>query len=255
MPPSDDDVRVFADDLRQASRVVLTTHVRPTATPSARRPPYTKSHRRWASMRAASILSDIPRSTPFCTRASRIACSIPAMTPRQHLQGIDTLLVCDTGTWSQLPGLRQAVEAFGGRKLVLDHHLTQEAWADRKLVDTSAGAAAEVAMRVIDALEVTPDATTATALFTAMATDTGWFGYSNASSQNLRPRGPMRRSGCRPRRPHGPALPQRAGGENQALRPRTVVARASRRRPVGGHDAAAKRLRSRRCRRGRTRRI
>ncbi len=101
------------------------------------------------------------------------------------LAKFDALLVCDTGTWSQLPGLREPVTAFTGRKLVLDHHVTQEDWADLKLVDTQAGAAAEIAMTLLKRWEVTIDAALAQPLYVAMATDTGWFAYSNTSARTM----------------------------------------------------------------------
>src|SRR5918998_1110489 len=80
------------------------------------------------------------------------------------LDGFDALLVVDTGTWSQLPGLRERIEQWNKPKLVLDHHLTQQEWADVKLVDTKAAAAAEVAAELLDAWGVTVDVPIATAL-------------------------------------------------------------------------------------------
>ena len=54
----------------------------------------------------------------------------------------------DTGTWSQLPGLKERIADWEVPKLVIDHHLTQEDWADVKLVVTEAAAAAEIVGRV-----------------------------------------------------------------------------------------------------------
>ena len=102
------------------------------------------------------------------------------------LAGFDAVLVCDTGTWSQLPGLREPMSTFKGRKLVLDHHLTQEEWADLKLVDTSAGAAAEIAMELLLRWGITLEAELAQPLYAAMATDTGWFAFSNTTARTMR---------------------------------------------------------------------
>lgn len=98
----------------------------------------------------------------------------------------DAILVCDTGTWSQLPGLREPMTRFAGKKLVIDHHLTQEDWADLKLVDTSAGAAAEIALELLKRWGVSLDSALAQPLYVAMATDTGWFAYSNTTSRTMR---------------------------------------------------------------------
>lgn len=102
------------------------------------------------------------------------------------LATFDAILVCDTGTWSQLPGLREPMTAFAGKKLVIDHHLTQEDWADFKLVDTRAGAAAEIVLELLKRWNVKIDREIAQPLYVAMATDTGWFAYSNTTSRTMR---------------------------------------------------------------------
>lgn len=69
-------------------------------------------------------------------------------------------------------------------KLVVDHHLTQEDWADAKLVVTEAAAAGEIAAALLDRWNVTFDAPIA-ALFLAIVSDTGWFQYSNTRPYTL----------------------------------------------------------------------
>ena len=98
----------------------------------------------------------------------------------------DALLVADTGTWSQLPGLREKVAGWDAPKLVLDHHLTQEDWADEKLVLTEAAAAGEIAAELLDQWGVEIDKPIAEALFLAVASDTGWFQFSNTRPYTLR---------------------------------------------------------------------
>ena len=71
-------------------------------------------------------------------------------------------------------------------KLVLDHHLTQEDWADAKLVVTQAAAAGEIAAELLDQWWVTLDDPIGTALFLAIASDTGWFQFSNTRPYTLR---------------------------------------------------------------------
>jgi phosphoesterase RecJ-like protein len=89
------------------------------------------------------------------------------------------LLVADTGTWSQLPGLRERIGNWQVPKVVIDHHLTQEDWADIKLVVTEAAAAGEIAAELIEQWNIEIDAAIATALYVAIASDTGWFQFSN----------------------------------------------------------------------------
>jgi phosphoesterase RecJ-like protein len=102
------------------------------------------------------------------------------------LDSFDALLVVDTGTWSQLPGLCEKLNGFARPRLVLDHHLTQENWADVKLVRTDAAAAGEIAAQVLRGWNVPLDKPLATAIFLAIASDTGWFQFSNTRPATLR---------------------------------------------------------------------
>jgi phosphoesterase RecJ-like protein len=102
------------------------------------------------------------------------------------LDGFDGLLVVDTGTWSQLPGLNEFVANWKAPKMVLDHHLTQEDWADVKLVVTAAAAAGEIAAVLMRLWKVPFTKPIAGALFLAIATDTGWFQFANTTPATMR---------------------------------------------------------------------
>jgi phosphoesterase RecJ-like protein len=91
----------------------------------------------------------------------------------------DAFVAVDTGTWSQLPGLRERIENWRKPKIVIDHHLTQESWADVKLVVTEAAAAAEIVAQLIEQWQIPIDSSMATALYVAIVSDTGWFQFSN----------------------------------------------------------------------------
>ncbi len=69
---------------------------------------------------------------------------------------------------------------------MLDHHLTQEDWADVKLIDTEAAAAGEIAATLLARWKIPIDKSIATALFVAIASDTGWFQFSNTRPATLR---------------------------------------------------------------------
>src|SRR5690606_16624623 len=102
------------------------------------------------------------------------------------LDDFDALLVVDTGTWSQLPGLKHRILPWPKPKLVLDHHLTQEDWATHKLVDTGAAAAGEIATELLERWGIEMDPAIATALYLAIVADTGWFHFSNTQPHTLR---------------------------------------------------------------------
>ena len=89
------------------------------------------------------------------------------------LDEFDALVVMDTGTWSQLPGLEERIANWKRPKVVIDHHLTQQDWADVKLVDTSAGACGEIVEELLDAWGVAIDKRIAMALFVAIVSERG----------------------------------------------------------------------------------
>ena len=186
MPPTDADVAAFADELRGAKRVLLTTHVRPDGDALGTTAALQKGLAGLGVEARCLVLSEVPPKYAFLYEGVPHDVLVPGAGVQRHLDGVDVLLVCDTGTWSQLPGLREPIAQFSGKTLVLDHHVTQEDWPDRHLVDATAGAAAEIAQRLLTALGVSLDPQTATCLYAAMATDTGWFSYSNATARTLR---------------------------------------------------------------------
>jgi len=64
----------------------------------------------------------------------------------------------------------------------IDHHLGNEHYGAVNWVDASAPAVGEMVLRLADALHADVDADTATSLFLALATDTGWFRFANATT-------------------------------------------------------------------------
>jgi phosphoesterase RecJ-like protein len=106
--------------------------------------------------------------------------------PSSFFSRFDSLVICDTGTWSQLPGLRERIEGWNVPRIVLDHHLTQEDWATHKLVIPEAAAAGEIAAELLEAWDIPLDLPIATALYLAIASDTGWFQFSNTRPFTMR---------------------------------------------------------------------
>ena len=104
----------------------------------------------------------------------------------------DGVVLLDTGSWSQFDGLREWLGVRADRTLVIDHHLHGDGdIAALRLLDVRAAAAcqpvAEVCRHVLglpSASRLPPDV--ATPLYLGLATDTGWFRYSNVSSSVMR---------------------------------------------------------------------
>jgi bifunctional oligoribonuclease and PAP phosphatase NrnA len=168
--------------------VLVTTHVRPDGDALGTAAAMVMGMGQKGIKAEVLLLSHLPRKYAFVFRDNQIPFhDAEAGWPAGlELDAFDALLVVDTGTWSQLPGLKERVLAWPKSKYVLDHHLTQEDWATTKLVDTQAAAAGEIATELLERWDVRMDAKIAGALYLAIVSDTGWFHYSNTRPHTLR---------------------------------------------------------------------
>jgi phosphoesterase RecJ-like protein len=184
----DDSFKLMIDALSTRKRVLITTHVRPDGDALGSTAALAMGMRKLGIAPEVLLLSHLPSKYAFIYRDNQIHYQdVEKGWPAEFsLDRFDALLVADTGTWSQLPGLADHLPALKGPRLVLDHHLTQEAWADVKLVDTRAAAAAEVVAELLDRWDIQLDQAIATALYLGIAADTGWFQHSNTRPQTLR---------------------------------------------------------------------
>lgn len=95
----------------------------------------------------------------------------------------DLVVIVDTGAWSQLEPMRPFLQARYDKTIVLDHHLRGDDVGRWRWVDASAAAACEIVADLIDLLPTEPDALINQALFVGIASDTGWFRFSNTSAR------------------------------------------------------------------------
>jgi len=99
------------------------------------------------------------------------------------------VIVVDTGAWSQLAPLRESLEPLVDRTLILDHHLSGDVPAAFKCIDSGAAACCELVAALLTRLsegsDVNPlaDPVVRDALFVGIASDTGWFRFSNTRPQ------------------------------------------------------------------------
>ncbi len=97
------------------------------------------------------------------------------------------VVVCDTGAEKQLGPVMPRVSPWMDRTLVLDHHLSGDLQAGHKLIDANRASCAELIADVIQAIPgVVMNPATREALYTGIATDTGWFRYSSTNPGTLR---------------------------------------------------------------------
>ena len=99
---------------------------------------------------------------------------------------IDLVVILDTGSYSQLPGLEDYLKQGRVPVLVIDHHVTSDKLAQVEISDPSAAAAGLVLLDLLRYAGWPITRKTAESLFVAVATDTGWFQLSNTNSRVFR---------------------------------------------------------------------
>jgi phosphoesterase RecJ-like protein len=115
------------------------------------------------------------------------------------IESAERVIVLDISDVSRLGVLAESVRTHPKRALVIDHHLAgKEPPGDVMLSDTSACATAELVydLAITIGATITPDI--ATALYTAILTDTGGFRFANTSPRCHAIAGELLRAGVDP---------------------------------------------------------
>src|SRR5258706_1609528 len=140
------------DLLRSCKKVLPTPHPRPDGDALGPTAAMSLALRKINIASEILLLSHLPRKYSFLFHDQGLAHidAEPAIPAHLNLDHYDALVVVDTGTWSQLPGLEERITKWPKPKIVIDHHLTPAQWAHVKLVDSSATAAGETVGALID---------------------------------------------------------------------------------------------------------
>lgn len=120
----------------------------------------------------------------------------------KQFQHIDLLVIVDTNSLNQLPGLEgfigQIRRAGCPMIAVIDHHITGDGLGNVQLIDQNASAAGEVVYDLFKIAGWTISPAIAEAIFIAVASDTGWFKFGNADSRIFHTAAELIDSGARP---------------------------------------------------------
>jgi phosphoesterase RecJ-like protein len=176
------------DTLSRCKRVLITTHIRPDGDALGSTAALAMALKLQNIEAEILLLSHLPTKYAFIYRDYNIVHHDAETTwpAGLSLDNFDAFVSVDTGTWSQLPGLKEKVLAYKKPRLVIDHHLTQETWADIHLVVKEASAACEIVGELLTLWDVKIDDKIATALYLGLVSDTGWFQFSNTRPYTLR---------------------------------------------------------------------
>ncbi|MFG0330633.1 MAG: bifunctional oligoribonuclease/PAP phosphatase NrnA [Phycisphaerales bacterium] len=179
--------------IRGAKKIVISTHVKPDGDAIGSTLALSRAltilgieNEIWYLPPVGPVFESAAGETPF-----RIATE-----KNQPPNDADLVIVSDTGARSQLRLIERWLEDRRDRVCIIDHHIQGDPeLADLRVIRTDAAAASEIVASLIEVLDCPLDSEIAEALYLGIATDTGWFRFSNTSASALRLAATLRDAG------------------------------------------------------------
>ena len=183
--------------LKKAQSVLLTCHIRPDGDSLGSAVGLARMLNILGKSAQIILPSELPARYVFLFDGERPRV-IKEDWRQASLAGFDTVVILDTSVEAQLEPQYEFLKGCNFPVLVIDHHLESENIGTIELLDPSAGAVGLMVAELFEAWPVELDVDSAKALFTAIATDTGWFRFSNADSRSYGQASRLLQAGARP---------------------------------------------------------
>jgi len=110
----------------------------------------------------------------------------------------DLIILVDVNSNNQLAKFSEYIKQNDKPVLVIDHHITNDGLGDVELIDTEAGATGRIVLYLLKYAGGAVGEKIARALFVAIATDTGWFHFTNTDSRVYRSCAELIDAGAKP---------------------------------------------------------
>ena len=187
------DFRRAIEPIEKSGGVLLTTHTKPDGDACGCVAAFCEILRALDKKVQALMLTEVPQWYEFLFTEKPPVLG-KGISAEQILQGrlgeFDLILIVDADSYSQLGDFEQFLKQnntqYGRRRkpvLVIDHHVTSDGVGDVQLLDSSAAATGLIVLDLIKHAGWAVTERIAEALFVAIATDTGWFQFSNTDSR------------------------------------------------------------------------
>ena len=116
----------------------------------------------------------------------------------RYLQTADLFFVLDTSSWAQLGNIAIPFRESAAKKIVLDHHVKGDDIGAETFIDSHSEATGSLVIQAAEVLNVPLTVEIAQPAFVALATDTGWFRFSNVTPETFRLAGKLAESSAQP---------------------------------------------------------
>lgn len=110
----------------------------------------------------------------------------------------DVHVVVDTSAWAQLGPMGDVIRGTSARKVIIDHHVSQDDLGAAVFKDTTSESTGRLILQAIDALGVKLTPEMAVPLFAAIGTDTGWFRFASVGEATFQAAARLVAAGAKP---------------------------------------------------------
>lgn len=176
--------RRIAERLRRAERVMIVTHARPDGDAIGSAVGLWRLLADGGGRPELVLFDDPPARYAWCAADVPVRVWGRGFGPEQAA-AFDLHCVVDTSSWQQLEPIADLLREGRRPRLVIDHHAVRDRVGDVELIDETAPAAALLVHRMATAAGWNVSRAAASALFMGLATDTGWFRFSNTTPEAL----------------------------------------------------------------------
>lgn len=179
------------------NRFVLTTHVRPDADAIG------------SEIAMAGLLEQLGKEVRI-VNASSVPPRLEFLDPEKKCLQLgsqineaeacdtDVHIILDTSAWGQLAEVGRVFKKTTALKVVIDHHVFAEDLGALNLKDTESEATGALVFQFAEAMGLTITPVIGTAIFSAIATDTGWFRFPSTTGETMRTIGKLIDGGIKP---------------------------------------------------------
>jgi len=189
------------DPLRQIiqahQRFVISSHVRPDADAIGSEIGLARILESLGKSVRIINTSPTPANLLFLDPTRRVH-QLGAAAKSEDVMAAEVHFVVDTSSWAQLSDVGKVMRESHAKRVVIDHHVSSDDLVAVEFKDTTSEATGSLIFQLSEALGVNLDASAATALFAAIATDTGWFRFAAVSAETMRIAGRLIEQGASP---------------------------------------------------------
>ncbi len=208
-----DDFQKAVELIGKSENILITTHTKPDGDACGCVAAMCEALRALGKKVQPLMLSPVPEWYAFLFMGlARSTCGgkVPVLGENVQLEELiagrlgrfDLIVIADTNSVSQLPEFDKYLKQNSAPVLVIDHHETSDGLGNVEVIDRDAAAAGLIVLDLFKHAGWTLTESAAQAIFVAVATDTGWFQFSNTDSRTLRACAELIEAGARPSQIH-----------------------------------------------------